>query len=65
MDPDACFSELLSAVAEGDRDETRQHAENLISWLQRGGFSPGGRKLRKTANVSFCTWVTSTYPTEE
>ena len=65
MDPDACFSELLSAVADGDGDEARQHAENLITWLQRGGFSPGGEKLRKTAIVSFCDWVTSTYQVEE
>jgi len=57
MDPDACFSDLISAIADGEGDEARQHAENLVDWLQRGGFSPGGGKIRKTAIESFCDWV--------
>ena len=59
------FLGLLTAVADGDGDEARQYAENLITWLDRGGFLPGGGKLRKTAIVSFRDWVTSTYRVEE
>ncbi len=65
MDPDACFSELLDALATGEGDEAHDHADDLLGWLDRGGFFPGGGKLRESAIRSFCNWVRNTYPLEE
>ncbi len=61
MDPDACLSELLDAVADGDGPEAYDHADNLLEWLNRGGFAPGGGKLRLSCIRAFCHWVKSTY----
>jgi hypothetical protein len=65
MDPDACFSELLEAIAASDFQDACDHAENLLAGLDRGGFAPGGGKLRLTAVRGFCTWVKSQYPMEK
>ena len=65
MDPDACFLELLDAVSSNDRDEAHAHADDLLNWLDRGGFAPGGGKLRLSAIRDFCNWVKSEYPMEE
>jgi hypothetical protein len=64
MDPDACLSDLLDAIADDD-PETYYHADNLLTWLDRGGFAPGSGKLRLTSIRSFCTWVKSAYPSED
>lgn len=65
MDPDACLTELIDAVAAGDGQEAYDHADNLLMWLNRGGFAPGGGKLRLSSIRSFCNWVKSTYPSED
>ena len=65
MDPDACFSELLDAVASGESEAAYDRAENLLMWLGRGGFAPGGAKLRLAAVRGFCHWVITTYPREK
>ena len=65
MDPDACLSELLGAIASDESQAARDHAESLLTWLDRGGFSPGGTKLRLSAIRGFCNWVVTTYPREE
>ncbi len=65
MDPNACFSELLDAVASGAAQEAHEHAGNLHSWLDHGGFAPGGGKLRLIAMRSFCEWVKTSYRLEE
>ena len=65
MDPTACYRDMLASLQDGDIETAREYALNLRRWLDRGGFLPGGGKLRKSAIVSFCTWVTSTYPAEE
>jgi hypothetical protein len=40
MDPDATLARLLEAAAEGNADEVREAAEDLATWLERGGFPP-------------------------
>ena len=65
MDSDACFSELLEAIAASDVQDACDHAENLLTWLDQGGFAPGGGKLRLSAVRGFCTWVKLQYPMEE
>ena len=40
MDPDQAWSDLLQALASGDDEASRQLAEDLRSWLNRGGFTP-------------------------
>lgn len=65
MDPDACFSELLEAIAASDFQDAYDHAEYLLTWLDRGGFAPGGGKLRLSAVRGFCSWVKLQHPMEE
>ena len=57
MDPDACFSMILSSIASGEFIEAVQHAENLREWHAKGGFPPGGGKLRDSSIHEFVEWV--------
>ena len=57
MDPDACFSELLLALAEGDLLTAGERAEDLRNWIVAGGFYPGGGKIRQAAIDAFITWA--------
>ncbi len=57
MDPDACFNELLDCVANDNHEEARDHAEDLLTWLDCGGFPPGREKLRLSAIRDFCKWA--------
>ena len=59
MDPNACLSDLLEAIADDDEERARELAEGLLSWLAGGGFEPGGGKLRKSSIVNFCQKVVS------
>ena len=59
MDPDAGFSELLDCLAHNNHQEAAEHAEDLLTWLDRSGFPPGGGKLRLAAIRNFCDWVVS------
>jgi hypothetical protein len=54
MDPNACLSDLLEAIADDDEDLAREMASNLLSWLAGGGFAPGGDKLRRSSIINFC-----------
>lgn len=65
MDPDACLSDLLDALADSESQEAQYHADDLLSWLDRGGFSPGGGKLRLPTIRAFCDWVKTKYPEED
>lgn len=65
MDPDACFSELLESLVGNKQAEACEHADNLLVWLDRGGFAPGGGKLRASAVRHFCEWVKRTCDEEE
>lgn len=45
MDPNACLDLLLVALRDAPHDADRgddaeEHAENLVEWLNRGGFRP-------------------------
>ena len=40
MDPDATLAELLDAMAVHDWDRVSEVAQNLLRWLNRGGFPP-------------------------
>jgi hypothetical protein len=57
MDPNACFADLLYAVAEGNLDDADEHAQNLSQWLAKGGFYPGDGKIRHSAIDAFLTYV--------
>jgi len=40
MDPQAAWTNILDALAEGDWPAAHQAAEALAEWLRRGGFPP-------------------------
>jgi len=40
MDPTACVRRFLSAIDDGDTEEARDAATDLVFWLTRGGFAP-------------------------
>lgn len=42
MDPTICFEQMKSAWESGEIDEAIEHARNLRTWLNRGGFPPVG-----------------------
>ena len=54
MDPNACLSDLLEAIANGDQELARELADALLSWLAGGGFAPGGDKLREASIRNLC-----------
>ena len=59
MDPDACLSMILDCVAAEEWTEAAQHAEDLREWMRKGGFPPGGGKLRKTSIDALLCWLVS------
>lgn len=40
MDPLETFKMLMEARSDGCLEEATEHAENLLHWLNRGGFAP-------------------------
>lgn len=40
MDPDATFQLLLDAIADDRHEDIAEHAEDLYTWMTRGGFAP-------------------------
>lgn len=40
MDPNACLALLVTAIKDGEYEDAREHAENLLGWLAKGGFEP-------------------------
>jgi len=40
MDPHACYLRLIEALAAGDVDESRDAAEDLATWISKGGNVP-------------------------
>src|SRR6185436_10840912 len=40
MDPHACYIRLIEALAAGDVDESRDAAEDLATWISKGGDVP-------------------------
>ena len=55
MDPNACFESFLDAISEHDIDEAKYTKEDLISWLNRGGFEPNWSPEQKK---HFLSWAT-------
>jgi hypothetical protein len=49
MDPQVVWENLLDAYADNDWPAATEHAEALLSWMERGGFPPqtvASRQLR-------------------
>jgi len=42
MDPNETFRLYKLAIAHGEEEDTYEHAEHLIAWIDRGGFRPKG-----------------------
>ena len=40
MDPNATWHEIAQAVADDDWETATQSAEDLLYWLDKGGFPP-------------------------
>ena len=40
MDPQAAYQAMLLAVHDGDQMAAQESAENLLAWLDKGGFAP-------------------------
>lgn len=40
MDPIETFNMMMQAMDESSHEEAREHAENLMAWIDRGGFPP-------------------------
>lgn len=40
MNPQATWSQLLAAYKAGDWDSIEEHTQELLHWLDRGGFLP-------------------------
>jgi hypothetical protein len=59
MDPDACFSMILECIADEEWMDAAHHAEDLREWMTKGGFPPGGEKLRKTSINALLNWLIS------
>lgn len=41
MDPTACLSRMLYAIADGDAPEAAHSLRELKGWIDSGGFLPG------------------------
>ena len=59
MDPDACFSMILESIAAEEWIGAALHAENLHTWLAKGGFPPGAGKLRQPSVDALLDWLIS------
>lgn len=40
MDPNAALAEVIEAAADGRHEDVLIHAEDLATWLRKGGFAP-------------------------
>ena len=57
MDPDDSLSMILEDIVNEEWSDAATNAENLRDWMKKGGFPPGGGKLRKTAIGAFLNWL--------
>ena len=65
MDPDACLSMILQNIADEEWDEAVTNAKALCAWITRGGFPPGGGKLRVESLAAFLAWVINRPSTDD
>lgn len=49
MDPQACWEKMLSHIKAKEFDEASYRAEDLLKWLESGGFAPAGFSRPGTA----------------
>ena len=42
MDPKACYDLMVESAMQGDDDDAREAARNLLEWIGKGGFVPEG-----------------------
>lgn len=59
MDPDECLAMILENIAHEEWNDAAENAENLRDWMMKGGFPPGGGKLRKMSIYSLLRWLIS------
>jgi len=52
-----CFSMILENIVHEEWYDAAQNAENLRDWMNKGGFPPGGGKLRKTSINALLKWL--------
>ena len=57
IDPDACFSMILENIVHKEWSDAAENAENLRNWMDKGGFPPGGGRLRKTSINALLKWL--------
>ena len=57
MDPDACLSMIFDYVGAEEWTDAAHGAEDLRDWISKGGFPPGGGKLRDTSIAAFLNWL--------
>lgn len=50
---------ILENIVAEEWDDAAENAENLRDWMNKGGFPPGGGKLRKTSIDAFIKWLIS------
>jgi hypothetical protein len=58
MDPQAAWEAMLDAYADHEWGTATEHAEDLLSWLDRAGYPPEtveGRELRPELNRAIAT----------
>ena len=59
MDPDECLAMILENIAHEEWADAAENAENLRDWMMKGGFPPGGGKLRESSIQALVEWVIS------
>ena len=57
IDPDATFAMILENIVQEEWSDAATNAENLRDWMKKGGFPPGGGKLRKTSIDMLIRWL--------
>lgn len=65
MDPDECFAMILENIVHGEWTDAAESAQNLREWMMKGGFPPGGGKLRKTSIYALLRWLISRQDVED
>ena len=57
IDPNEAFAMILENIVHEEWYDAATNAENLRTWLNKGGFPPGGDKLRKTSIDMLLRWL--------
>lgn len=57
IDPDETFATILENIVLEEWYDAATNAENLHDWMKKGGFHPGGGRLRKTSIYMLLEWL--------